>query len=124
MVLPLASYFGVSADEILGFDTVKNEEKIKNYLHEIDRLAALGKVHEKFDLIVKAYDEFPNDWRIADRYIQALEFDQTVMNRTDRKFTKEELYKLCNRVLEECTLDETRYTALTTLGNLYYGMSS
>ena len=28
LVIPLASYFNVSTDEILGLDTAKNEEKI------------------------------------------------------------------------------------------------
>ena len=48
MVIPLASYFGVSTDEVLGLDAVKNEEKIKHYLDKANHFAALGKAQERF----------------------------------------------------------------------------
>lgn len=32
---------------------------------------------------------------------------------------KEELYRLCERVLDECTVDQVRYSALSILGGLY-----
>jgi len=60
MVIPLASYFGVSTDELLGLDEAKNEEKIKQYIAESERLAALGKELDRFELITKAYNELQN----------------------------------------------------------------
>lgn len=120
MVLPLASYFGVSADELLGFDAAKNEQKIQSYLDEYHRLGAIGKVHEKFDLMMRAYAEFPNDWRIVEEYMWQLNYDP---NCTDEPYGnevhKDELYRLCDRVLTECTVDAPRYAALSILGGLY-----
>ena len=58
MIIPLASYFGVSTDELLGLDAAKNEETINQYIDEANRLAALGKEFERFDLITKAYSNF------------------------------------------------------------------
>ena len=112
MVIPLASYFGVSTDEILGLDEAKNEEKIKLYLEETNRLAALGKANEHFDLITKAYHEFPNDWRIMERYMWQLNYDPHCTDPYGNEVHKEELYRLCERVLDECNIDKIRYSAL------------
>jgi len=120
MVIPLASYFGVSTDEILGLDHAKNEETIQKYLDESRHLGALGKSKERFDLIVKAYKEFPNDWRIVEAYLWQLNYDP---NHGEAPYGyevhKDELYRLCDRVLNECNLDKTRYAALSIIGNLY-----
>lgn len=119
MIIPLASYFGVSTDEILGLDAAKNEEKIKNYLDEYHRLAPLGKVHEQFELILQAYNAFPNDWRIVEEYMWQLFYDPNCSDPWGYQVHKEELYRLCDRVLDESTLDKTRYAALSILGALY-----
>ncbi len=124
LVIPLASYFGVSTDEILGLDAAKNSEKIDWYLSEESRLQMLGKEMERFNLITQAYSEFPNDWRIINSYITCLVYDPhyKVENEGDpwgANIHKEELYRLCQRVMDECPVDETRYTALRTLVALY-----
>jgi transcriptional regulator with XRE-family HTH domain len=120
MVIPLASYFGVSTDEILGVCNAKNEETIQKYLNESDRLNALGKSKERFDLIVKAYSEFPNDWRIVEAYLWQLNYDPNHWEEPyGFKVHKEELYRLCDRVLNECPVDKTRYAALSIIGGLY-----
>ena len=119
MVIPLASYFGVSTDEILGLDKAKNEETIQMYIKENEHLAAIGKAHERFDLIERAYSEFPNDWRIVDLYMWQLNYDPNCIEPYGNEVHKEELYRLCERVLDECTFDRVRYSALSILGGLY-----
>ena len=119
MVIPLASYFGVSTDEILGLNAAKNEEKIKRYLDESKRLAALGKEYDRFELISRAYNEFPNDWRIVELYMWQLNYDPHCTEPYGNEVHKEELYRLCERVLDECNVDQTRYTALSIIGGLY-----
>lgn len=42
-MIPIASYFGVSTDVLLGVDNVKNAEKISIYLKEYDILSGNGK---------------------------------------------------------------------------------
>ena len=119
MVIPLASYFGVSTDEILGLDKAKNEETIQMYIKENEHLAAIGKAHERFDLIERAYSEFPNDWRIVDLYMWQLNYDPNCIEPYGNEVHKEELYRLCERVLDECAVDKTRYSALSIIGGLY-----
>lgn len=126
MIIPLATYFGVSTDELLGLDAAKNEEKIQWYLAERERLWAIGKTKELFDLVSKAYAEFPNDFRIMEKYIWQLVYDPYCdeienerHNFTGMKAHRDELRRLCTRVLNECTMDAPRYTAMEILGNLY-----
>lgn len=119
MVIPLASYFDVSTDEILGLDTAKNEEIIGQYLDEANHLAALGKAQERFELIKKAYNEFPNDWRIIENYMWQLNYDPNCSGPYGEQVHKEELYRLCDRVLDECSVDKTRYAALSIMSGLY-----
>ena len=119
MVLPLASYFGVSTDELLGLDAAKTEERIQEIMNERNRLCALGKVHEAFDLMVAAYEEFPNDWRIVEEYMWKLYYDPNCEEPYGHEVHKDELYRLCERVLDECMVDSVRYSALSILGGLY-----
>ncbi len=119
MVIPLATYFGVSTDELLGLDVAKTEEKIQAIIEERNRLSALGKSHEAFDLIVNAYKEFPNDWRIIEHYMWKLVYDPNCEDPYGDEVHKEELYRLCERVMDECTVDRVRYAALGILGGLY-----
>ncbi len=119
MVLPLAAYFGVSTDELLGLDEAKNAQKIADYLNEYYLLGAQGKVFEKFDLMKKAHEEFPYDWRLLEEYMWQLNYDPHCTDPYGNEVHKEELYRLCKRVLDECTLDHPRYAALSILSGLY-----
>lgn len=123
LIIPLASYFGVSTDELLGVDDAKNEQKIREYLDEYDRLSNLGREKEKYDFICKAYKEFPNDFRIIDKYMIMLVYDPYCEH--NEKIPRgvpmhvDELAKLCDCVLSECNLDNIRYSALSILGDVY-----
>ncbi|MDR0861180.1 MAG: helix-turn-helix domain-containing protein [Oscillospiraceae bacterium] len=120
LVLPLAEYFGVSADTLLGVDKARDEARIAEYIKECSRLGALGRYKEQFELSVNAYREFPNDWQVVYRYLGALNYDPNYEeNPLRNEAHKDELYRLCARVLDECPLDDTRYRALSILSGLY-----
>lgn len=119
MILPLASYFGVTTDELLGFNETKNEERIQWYIDESHHMSAIGKIKEAFDIICEAYSEFPNDFRIIEEYMWKLNYDPNCEEPYGDEVHKDELYKLCRRVLDECTLDSPRYSALSILSGLY-----
>lgn len=119
MLLPLASYFNVSTDELLGVDSAKTREKVKIVFEERNRLSALGKEREAFALIVNAHREFPNDWQLMEDYMWKLVYDPYLDDRRGDIAHKEELYDLCERVLDECPVDQVRYSALNILEGLY-----
>lgn len=119
MLLPLASYFNVSTDELLGVDSAKTREKVKIVFEERNRLSTLGKEREAFALIVNAHREFPNDWQLMEDYMWKLVYDPYLDDRRGDIAHKEELYDLCERVLDECPVDQVRYSALNILEGLY-----
>jgi len=124
LVIPIASYFGVSTDELLGVDHAKNEQKIREYLGEYDRLSNEGKEKEKCDLIRKAYKEFPNDFRIIDKHMAMLVYDPYIEEYNPKICAGivahiDELTRLCDRVLDECNIDNVRYWALSILSDIY-----
>lgn len=119
LVIPIASYFGGSTDVLLGVDNVKNAEKISIYLKEYDILSGNGKKKEKRDLIFKAYEEFPNDWLIIDKYMGMLVYDPYCKNSWGVPTHVDELEKLCMHVMDECTIDKIKYNALSYLGDVY-----
>ncbi|MDR0915932.1 MAG: helix-turn-helix domain-containing protein [Oscillospiraceae bacterium] len=121
LVLPLASYFGVSADELLGLDAAKNELRIQEYLAETERLSNHGLDMERYELLTRARGEFPNDHRVMAQYIKyCLFWDPHFPDKNCGGGTHYgELHRLCNRILDECTLDEPRYDALYFLALTY-----
>ena len=123
MVLPLASYFNVSADELLGADRARDEARIAEYLAENTRLANVGKNAEQLELIRTAHKEFPNDFRIMEEYVWLLNYDgndgSSFSSLTPSGKHGEELIRICNRILDECTLDAPRYRAMFELAMHY-----
>ena len=123
MVLPLASYFGVTADELLGVDKARDEARILEYLAESTRLANIGKNTEQLELMRSAHKEFPNDFRIMEEYIWLLNYDGNGGSGFDTLtpggLHSEELVRLCNRILDECTLDAPRYRSMFELAMHY-----
>ena len=75
MLLPLAAYFNVSSDELLGLNAAVTKEKVKAVLEERNRLSSLGKEREAFDLNANAYRELPNDWLLTEDYMWKLVYD-------------------------------------------------
>ena len=59
---PLAYYFGVSLDELMGYDKEKVDEEIERVISEYRRTND-GKIIEE------AYKYYPNDYRIMYHYI-------------------------------------------------------
>jgi len=120
LLIPIASFFNVSTDELLGLDNEKNEKIIQSYLEEYQKLSALGRNIDKFNLMLKAYNEYPNDFRIIEKYAWGLYYDPT-LNEHQLRFEvhKEELYRICQRILDDCNIEQIRYSALDILGGLY-----
>ncbi len=118
MILPIASYFNVSTDELLGLDTAKNEAKINEYLAEYASLKNQGKWVEPTELITEAHKEFPNDFRITIRYLYDI-IGSCADNTVDVVLScADELTYQCNRIIAECTVDEIRNGAIDILAKV------
>ncbi len=116
----LASVFNVSADVLLEIDGGKREEEINTFLSEYDRLSHEGKLKEKFESTNCMYKKYPNDFRIVEKYLYELFNDPNYPKEPfGEEVHKEELYKLCGEILDRCTVQKIRYSAMGVLTVLY-----
>ena len=108
LLQPLAYYFGVTLDELMGY----NQEKIQA---EIDEVIASYKRHWNDELgreiIVKAYRNYPNDYWIMHYYMWNIGGDLADNDPAVLIAHKEEFLKICDKILEGCTEEPLRLGA-------------
>jgi transcriptional regulator with XRE-family HTH domain len=117
MIIPIASYFGVTTDELLGVDAAKTEARVQEYLKENDNLAVQCKWDKRLELMTKAHKEFPNDFRIIFGYMRL--FIERTDNPVDVLLSRgDEFTGLCERILDECTIDYIRAESIHILAQI------
>lgn len=112
-LLPLiADFFDVTIDELLDRNILQNKNEIKEGIKEIDRLYSLGKVQKRKELIIKLYNKYPYDFDLMNYYIWILAYDEK-----NEKY--DEVEKLCLLILDECTNEQIKYSAIQCLSSYY-----
>ncbi len=105
---PLAYYFGVTLDELMGY----NQEKIQA---EIDEMIALYKKHlndgKGHEIIAKAYHEHPSDYRIMHYYMWDVAGDLADNDPALLIAHKDEFLAICKKIIEGCTEENLRLGA-------------
>ena len=113
----IADFFGVGMDELLCYDSIQKESKIKEYLANADILAENEKLGECLALLREAYAEIPSSFEIQ------LELAKTLSaisaEGKPRKNDLIEAVSLCNHILDYCTDDELRDETKKTLCDIY-----
>lgn len=110
LLQPLAYYFGVTLDELMGYD----QEKIQT---EIDDVIACYREYWKKDyqkareIIVKARREYPNDYLIMHYYMWNIGGDMADNDPAVLIAHKEEFLAICEKILEGCTEEYLRLGA-------------
>lgn len=99
----IASYFDISIDEILGFDTARKEEKIKAILKENRILHNTGETKKSIELLRQGLIDFPNESRLLYCLAQSLyvlHFQSgEIFPETDRKNAALEAVELLKKAL-------------------------
>ncbi len=110
LLQPLAYFFGVTLDELMGY----NEEKIQA---EIDAVIALYRQHWKSDwekareIIIKAHHDYPNDYRIMHYYMWNIGGDMADNDPAVLIEHKTEFLAICEKILAGCTDENLRHSA-------------
>lgn len=108
----IALYFDVTVDELLDVGKARIEERIQAYRDESVRYRQTGEKEKNLALWEKAYNEFPNDCRVMERLMSAIEQMGTV------PFPKEDaerIISLGERILQESTDTQQREIAFSSL---------
>ncbi len=105
LLQPLAFYFGVTLDELMGYDKEKIQEEIDKVIAEYRSCWTKDQERARA-LIVDAYREFPNDCRIMHYYMWNVAGDLADNDPAVLLAYKEEFRMICEKILDSCT-DET-----------------
>ena len=108
LLQPLAYFFGVTLDELMGYD----QEKIQA---EIDGIIALYRQHwndkKGREIIIKAYRDYPNDYWIMHYYMWNIGGNLADNDPAVLIAHKDEFLAICERILEGCTEEKLRLGA-------------
>lgn len=113
----IADFFGVDMDELLCYDSVQKESRIKEYLAKVESLLENEKLGECLSLLREAYAEIPSSFEIQLELASVLSEISAVGK--PRKADLAEAVSLCNHILEYCTDDELRDETKKTLCDIY-----
>ena len=113
----IADFFGVGMDELLCYDSVQKESKIKEYLAGAEVLIENEKLEECLALLREAYAEIPSSFEIQLELAKIL--SAISAEGKPRKSDLMEAVSLCNHILEYCTEDELRDETKKTLCDIY-----
>ena len=120
MLFPLAEIFGVTVDELLGYDEAKAKADVDKILAEYQRLYVEGRFAEGKQLIVNARKKYPHDYRIMNKYMWDVAGGSAGNDSKTLLKNKDELTQLCDCILEGCTQDDLRAEAINMKAKLLH----
>lgn len=120
MLFPLAEIFGVTVDELLGYDEAKVKADVDKILAEYQRLYVEGRFAEGKELIVNARKKYPHDYRIMNKYMWDVAGGSAGNDSKTLLKNKDELTQLCDCILEGCTQDDLRAEAINMKAKLLH----
>lgn len=112
----IAEFFSVSTDALLGVDKARDEEDVAAIIEKYDKKDYKG-TDGAFGFMSEAYKKYPNEYRIAVRYMQELINDVDIHN--DESKHKKEIVSVFNRIQNCCTDDRVRVWAKWALVHYY-----
>jgi len=110
LLFPLANYFEVTLDELMGYDEERVHAEIAETLTHY-RSLWLTEPEKARKVIAKAYKEYPNDYLVMHYYMWNLAGDMADNDKETLLTHKEEFLTICDRILSGCTEEAVRLNA-------------
>jgi len=110
LLFPLAHYFEVTLDELMGYDEGRVQAEISATLSEY-RSLWLTESEKARKLIKKAYRDYPNDYLVMHYYMWNLAGDMADNDNETLLAHKEEFLTICDKILNGCTEEPVRLNA-------------
>jgi len=120
MLFPLAEIFGVSVDELLGYDESRVKADIDKILSKYQELHIEGRFEESRELILNARKKYPHDYRIMNKYMWDKAEGVSGNSAETLLQNKEELKQICDCILTGCTQDDIRAEAINMKAKLFH----
>lgn len=119
LLQPLAYYFDVSLDELMGYSSNKIEQKVEEILIQYRELYGKDSNASR-DLIVKARADYPNDYRIMHYYMWHIAGDYADNDQQVLISHREEFLDICKKILDGCPDNHIRLSALNMKAKLLW----
>ena len=110
LLFPLAHYFEVTLDELMGYDEARVQAEIAETL-EYYRSLWLTEPEKAREVIGKAYKDYPNDYLVMHYYMWNLAGDMADNDKETLLAYKEGFLTICDRILSGCTEEAVRLNA-------------
>lgn len=110
MLFPLAHFFGVSLDELMGYDREKIEADIEALLAEYVRLSRTDALKAR-ELITGAMKKYPDDFRVMNEYMWEIAGNYADNDPAVLREHSEEFERICARIIDGCGDEALRLDA-------------
>ncbi len=123
----IADYFSVSMDELLCYNNVQKESKVRAYREEVEHLLDHDRVTDALELLRRAMADVPSDYalQLDTAGVLSLYADLISESATGErveaavKAALSEAVSLCRHILDDCTDDRLRDETKKTLCDIY-----
>lgn len=122
LIPQIANFFGVSADELLGMKDTEETEELKKFEEIYQENRQNGKIMDNIELSRKVIEKYPRNYQ----WLINLAYSLTGYCNSSEQIEygknhgfKEETIDICKRVLDDCTVDSIRHSAIQILCYTY-----
>lgn len=116
MLPKIALFFGVTTDELLCIDKLKEQEEINEYQKSKYEALAIGHTKEAVEIMREANAKYPGNFRIMYQLAYAM---QTVSDAEYRQQNFKEIITIGEKILAECRDNNTRTGMIEVMCNTY-----
>lgn len=114
----IANFFGISADELLGMKEAEETEELNEYERVYRENNRMGKMLDNILLSREVLTKYPRNyqWMLNLAYPLIQYNDTEAHNKYSLEHGfREEAISICERILEDCTIDSIRHSAIQIL---------
>ena len=120
MLFPLANIFGVTIDELMGYDEERVEDEIKEVLSKFLSFYYSGEIEESIKIIKEARKKYPNDYRIMNKYLWHLTGGSADNDPDLLMKNYDEIMQIINTILDGCLDHSIRLEAINYKAKLFH----
>ena len=120
LIFPLANYFSVSTDELMGYDLSRKEAEINALFQEHLSLFRSHQYEKAKELMRIARKEHPDDLRVMNQYMWDMAGSYADNDPAVLLAHKNEFFEICQKTIERCTDERIRLDAYNMLAKLLH----
>ena len=121
LLFPLSHYFGVTIDELMGYDYLIIENEMKTAIEEINNAWLVENNWEKAkSLAVTARIKYPNDYEIMIKYLFFITGGQADNDPKVLINNQVDIVRVCDLILNGCSVENYRLEAISYKAKVLY----